>query len=569
MKLKILGDTACPSCVSKGHDRTGNHLMLLENSDGERFAKCNRCGHYIPPKDYDPSKVKIRERKELTDEEVEEILNEINECPYNELKERCIPKYVCERFGVRVGFSPERAGEIDSHLYPKTKQGKLQGYKVRNISPKYFYSIGRGKDSDVFGFPQIKQGDTYRRKLFVFEDELSCMSGFFVLDKYKTERMKRANMYPSCISLPDGAGSAVASLSRNMDMVQEFEEVILCLDNDKAGEEAVEEVSKILPNVKVVKLPLKDANDMLMAKREKELYNLLIGRAENIQVVGVVSVLDCLEDALKKPEMGFSYPWEKLTELTYGQRTGEIVAIGGGVGCGKTAMAHEIAAWNWKRHLQKSFMVMLEEQNGDTIKNIASKVDHVPYHRPDMEFNKAGLESTAKNMNDYIHLWKSNINQSIRYDFDKIKAAIRYHAVVTGITNVFFDNITAATQHLTPSEINTEVGRIAMELAGLADELDLQIFIFSHLNTPSSGPSHEEGGQVREFQFTGSRALMRWCQVILGFERNKQAEGEEQHLSQIRELKNRKYGGSGVVETIYDPNTNGIVQRPEIEEEEY
>lgn len=569
MKLKIIGDTACPSCVSKGKDRTGNHLMILENSEGERFAKCNRCGHYVPPDEFDPSKVKPRERKEITDEELKEILKELNECPIQDLKERCIPQYVCERFGVRVGFSTERAGEVDSHLYPKTKNKQIQGYKVRNLSPKYFYSIGRGKDSDLFGFPQLARGDTYRRKLFIFEDELSCMSGFYVLDKYKTQRMKQANMYPACAALPDGAGSAVAALSRNMDLIQDFEEVILCFDSDEAGQDAVEEVTKILPNIKTVKLPLKDANDMLMDKREKELYNLLLGRAERPEVIGVVSVLDCLEEALKKPEFGYSYPWEDLTNLTYGQRIGEIVAVGGGVGCGKTAMAHEIAAWNWKEHQQKSFMVMLEEQNGDTIKNVASKVDHVPYHRPDMEFNQQGLTKTATSMNEYIHLWKSNINQAVRYDFDKIVQAIRYHAVVTRISHVFFDNITAATQHLTPSEINTEVGRIAMTLAGLADELDLQIFIFSHLNTPSSGPSHEEGGQVREFQFTGSRALMRWCQVILGFERNKQADGDDQHLSQIRMLKNRKYGGSGVVETVFDPCTNGIIQRQKLPDEEY
>jgi twinkle protein len=125
---------------------------------------------------------------------------------------------------------------------------------------------------------------------------------------------------------------------------------------------------------------------------------------------------------------------------------------------------------------------------------------------------------------------------------------------------VFFDNITAATQHLTTTEINTEVGRIAMTLAGLADELDLQIFIFSHLNTPTSGPSHEEGGQVREYQFTGSRALMRWCQVILGFERNKQAEGQMKHRSKIRLLKQRMYGTTGDIDTSYETDTGRLLQ---------
>ncbi len=99
-----------------------------------------------------------------------------------------------------------------------------------------------------------------------------------------------------------------------------------------------------------------------------------------------------------------------------------------------------------------------------------------------------------------------------------------------------------------------------MQLAGLADELDLQIFIFSHLNTPSSGASHEEGGAVKEHQFTGSRALMRWCQVIMGFERNKQASGEQKHRSKIRLLKQRMYGTTGDIDTKYTANTGRLMQ---------
>ncbi|MGL5013623.1 MAG: hypothetical protein ACRC6V_04930, partial [Bacteroidales bacterium] len=87
-------------------------------------------------------------------------------------------------------------------------------------------------------------------------------------------------------------------------------------------------------------------------------------------------------------------------------------------------------------------------------------------------------------------------------------------------------------------------------------------FVFSHLNPPKSGAPHEEGGQVQEVQFTGSRALMRFSQLILGFERNKQGEGEEKNLSQIRVLKDRYFGQTGTVGTKYDPNTGRLTQRP-------
>ncbi len=74
-------------------------------------------------------------------------------------------------------------------------------------------------------------------------------------------------------------------------------------------------------------------------------------------------------------------------------------------------------------------------------------------------------------------------------------------------------------------------------------------------------------GQVSEVQFTGSRGLMRFCQVILGFERNKQAEGQAKNVSKIRLLKDRKYGQTGYIHTEYMPETGKMNEF--IPDEEY
>lgn len=66
-------------------------------------------------------------------------------------------------------------------------------------------------------------------------------------------------------------------------------------------------------------------------------------------------------------------------------------------------------------------------------------------------------------------------------------------------------------------------------------------------------------------QFTGSRALMRFSQLILGFERNKQAEGDSKNLSMIRLLKDRNFGQSGVIPTKYCPVTGRLSQRQDHE----
>jgi|TARA_R110000764_G_scaffold21800_4_gene54773 twinkle protein len=563
--LKIIGNTLCPECAKTGGDRTSNHLLILENEEGERFAKCSRsaCGHYVPPKEYDPELYKAKAVVTKTPEQAQSEIAEVLECPYRELTARKIKQHVAERFGVRVGLDNYRASDIVQYFTPKTKAGELIGFKVRNLEPKFFFNLGhKGSDTELFGLAQAQLSDTGNKYLWIVEDELSAMSAYQALDECSTAKMK-----PSVVSLSDGTGSATKQIGEALDWINTFGTVAICMDSDEAGEKATAAILALVPHAQVVYLPpLKDkqvgvdANDYLMAGKSQQLFNMLFFKQEAPKVEGNVSVLDCLEEALEKPEYGSDYPWPKLTELTFGQRVGEIVGVGGGVGCGKTLLAHEIAAHNWAAHKEPSMMIMLEESNGDTVKNVCGKIDDKPYHRPDFDFDVEQLRATATEINEGIFLWKSNINQNIRFNVEKITSAIRYNAAVHGVKHVFFDNVTAATQHLTPTEVNTEVGRIAQTLAGLADELGLQIFIFSHLNTPSGGASHEEGGQVREFQFTGSRALMRWCQVIIGFERNKQAEGEEKHRSKIRLLKHRKYGTTGEVSTVYDTTTGRLNQ---------
>jgi twinkle protein len=53
---------------------------------------------------------------------------------------------------------------------------------------------------------------------------------------------------------------------------------------------------------------------------------------------------------------------------------------------------------------------------------------------------------------------------------------------------------------------------------------------------------------------------MRWCQVIIGFERNKQADGDGKHESKIRLLKHRKFGTTGELNTKYEVDTGRLVQ---------
>lgn len=544
---KIIGDCTCPQCRKSGGDSKGNHLILFEGENGERFAKCPKCKYY----EADPSTLTLNKKKEWDPDDLKKRLAEIDSYPTQGLDTRRIPDWVADRFGVRVGLSPANGKEQIEHYYPRyNPEMELCRYNVRVLDPKAFYSIG--PNGIPFGANLLDDKNLRRTKLWIFEDELSTMSGYTVLKQF-TEGEARESTFAT-IGCPAGSGSIVAGLQWLIDtkQIERFEEVIYVHDNDKAGVESYQMGRSCWPALKGVTTDLKDANDMLMAGRNKELFKALVRGARVRSPDCAATVMDAMDEAETVQTEGISFPWAGLTELVQ-IRWGEISALGGGVGGGKTTLVHAISAHFIKMGYACACF-MLEERISKTLSHISTQltgVKMVGFERDrQMQINE------TYQLDELLHLWKNKGSN----DWDNIAQCIRYFATVLGVKMFFVDNITALTNTLSPTEINTEIARIATEAAGLADELDIHIMLLSHLNPPSSGPSHEDGGEVRPVQFTGGRGLMRWCQLLLGFERNLYAEGETKHYSRIRVLKDREDGKTGVINTRYDPETGGLVE---------
>jgi twinkle protein len=553
--LKIIGDKECPSCRDKGRDAKGNHLILFQAETGEHFGKCNRCGHYVPPE----GDLKPNPHRERTPEELAEELQEVFSYPFRNLASRRIPVSVAERFGVRAGLSETDGETVVEHYYPRERESGVVAYNVRSLEPKGFYYRGSPKGGTYpFGWSQAQRGDVGRKRLLIFEDELSAMSGFAIIDGKTPEKWK--HLKPACISWSAGVGSAPKDIEfmDTQGFLKGFSEVVYVYDNDDAGKASVEKVRSLLPKCKFVCMPLKDVNDMHMARREDEAFSLMLFQSKTKSPDCAVTVQDVLQEALEPVKWGKSYPWDGLTKATYGQRDGELISVGGGTGIGKTLLAHMIASHNIKVHGESVGVFLLEEAAPMSLRHIAGKLAKMIFHKPDVYFDPEVFTKAATELDGKLHLWR---NKGMN-DWENIKGCLRFWAIVHGCKVFFIDNITALVNHLDPASQNTEIAKIATECAGMADELGIRIFVFSHLNPPGGSKSHEEGAEVKENQFTGSRALQRWSHLMLGFERNKQADGDQKHNSLIRILKDRNYGNTGVVYTKYDLDTGCLVERP-------
>ena len=163
---------------------------------------------------------------------------------------------------------------------------------------------------------------------------------------------------------PNGAAGAKKALAKQLEWLEKFESVVLMFDNDEAGIKAIEEcVSLFQPGkAKICKLPLKDANDMLLENRSSELVDAIWG-AKVYRPDGIVDGRD-LWDLISTEDTSEScdYPYQGLNDKTLGIRKGEIVTITAGSGIGKSQLCRELA---YHLMLQEKTVgyIALEENN--------------------------------------------------------------------------------------------------------------------------------------------------------------------------------------------------------------
>jgi twinkle protein len=87
------------------------------------------------------------------------------------------------------------------------------------------------------------------------------------------------------------------------------------------------------------------------------------------------------------------------------------------------------------------------------------------------------------------------------------------------------------------------IDNLMTKLATMAQELNVTIWVVSHLKKPD-GTSHEEGGRVTLDHLRGSGALKQLAFTVIALERNQQ-DAERKHWTRVRVLKCRETGDTG------------------------
>lgn len=542
------------TCIEKISHSCGSRdgCQVFQEEDGTYTAYCFACGKHVPDPYKDrPNYKPVRIRK--TQEEIEKELNDISSYRVVDLPNRGLRSSTLDVFGVRIGLSEADGRTPETHHYPYYKDGKLRSYKTRLIEGKKLWSVGDQSDVDFFGWDEaIASGS---KKLFITEGEIDAMSLYQIMtDHVKGTQYEKYT--PAVVSLPHGAGSAAKDITKLLPKIREFfKDIVLVFDMDDPGKKAAEDVMRILPEALVATLPAKDVNECLVQGRSKACYNACVFNAKTPKNTRIVSVNEVADKARKPVEWGFSWPYKKLTDITRGIRLGETYYLGAGVKMGKSELLNDIAAWCIKEHDWKIFIAKPEEANHRTLQGIVGKVVNKIFHDPKIEFDNEAFDRGLEQVQD--KLFMLNLYQELT--LEGIKTDVRA-AAQEGCKAVFIDPITVLSNGLNAADANTMLQKLAQELAQIAMDLNIVIFMFCHLKAPDAGPPHERGGVVQSYQFAGSRAMMRSAHLMLGLEGNKDPDldDDERNMRSIVVLENRMSGETGRVPLFYDKHTGAF-----------
>ena len=526
----------CPLCPSS--DAVGI------NADGS--AKCFSCGEFMP--NYNNAcEGKTMTEPQTTQQKQPDSLLEGN---FIALTDRQISQATAKKYGVKA--VQDLKGQVVKHLYPYYNGHELSATKYRNTISKDFFVSGSYNDTGLFG-QQLFKGGKY---VTITEGECDAMAAYELLgSKWAVVSIKR------------GAQGAVKDIKESLEFFEEFENVIIAFDNDKAGKEASVKVARLFKpgKARILTLPngFKDPNDMLRSNKHKDFVESWWA-SKVYTPSGVINVSEQREkfhNREKKPSV--PYPYEGLNKKLYGLRQGELVTLTGGTGLGKSSVTREL-----EHHLIKSTtdnvgIIALEEDWRRTIDGILSIEANARLY-VDEEREKFSKEELDK-MFDILYDGENKNRVWVHShfgtnDIDDIFTKLRFMIIGCDCKWVVIDHLHMLVSAVHDGDERRAIDSIMTRLRSLVEETGAGIILVSHLRRVDGNKGHENGIEVSLSHLRGSNSIGQLSDCVIALERNQQADDpEEARTTRLRVLKSRYTGDVGLAaRVIYDGETGRL-----------
>ena len=518
--------TSCPSC--------GSSDALAVYSDGH--AHCFVCQHYVHGD---------TEMPEPQPKQAKEFLTPNTEKSW--LK-RGLTWETCQKWG--VGLDKYNGATVRVFQYRDAK-GNLVGQKTRPKDKKGMRAINLKSDM-LYGRHLWGQGG---KMLVITEGEIDALSISQV----------QAHKYP-VVSVPNGSSAAKSSLQANLEWISTFESVVLWFDDDEAGRQAVEECAPLFKpgTVKVASLhPYNDANEALLAKEFRGITGA-IWQAKDWTPGGIVNAKDLwTELSSDTPIPSLTLPWTGINDALRGIRDTEVVTVIAGTGAGKSTFVRELAT-HWLGHGKKVGMLMLEETPAETAMDLIGHQLNTNLRYTDTPSATPGFKEAFD-----LTLGKGNLMLFDHFGsigIDNVESRMRFMAKSANCDVLILDHISMMVSGMEGDE-RKMLDIITTRLKSLSMEIRKPIVCISHVSRGKDGKGHEEGGRVSMNQIRGTQGIGQLSNVVIGLERDQQAERNRNVVS-LRILKGRRLGDTGVVQKLKFNKATGRLDEKFMAEEE-
>lgn len=565
-----LGHNPCPNCQSQGRDSSGDNLYFY--GEGQGYYCFGGCGLVKLSDEYldesNINKVISKEtismitqkdkdaliNKALTPEQVKEI--EAKTSPTINVKYRGVPSSVYESLGVRWEGGGD-TGQPISMYYPVTvtEDGKprVVGYKVRR-HPKDFYSIGYvGK---LGGF--LNQSNAVADTLILCGGEVDLASAIHGLE------MDRYRKSYNVVSSPLGEDSTAMMIKLNYDWVNAHKKIVVCMDNDEAGEKAFEKVKQVIDAEKLFKanIALNDLNDYLKEGRGAEIANAIYWSplpTIDFGIAGSGTIYDSMVELAKKEKVKLPPFLDDLNNmLAGGVGVAELVLLVAPPSVGKSSIVNQwILDWLMNSPY-KLFVVSIEDSKASFGLKIASKISNINImglEEPEeklkvLDENKGAIDKYLYNEDGSDRF---NILEKIPNDIEDLKKAILQAIVVHGCKVIVVDPLSA----ILASMSNEQQVDLMAFFEGLKRDHEIIAVLCLHTRKSGSGQKDiSEGADYGESDIRGSSSIAGTGTITIMLSRDKYAEDEiERNTTNISLPKNRSASKTGrnVAKVYYSP----------------
>lgn len=488
------------------------------------------------------------------------MLKEIAGLSSSSLDSRKINKDIAERYGVKIEYD-QSTGLPIKYYFPYRKGNEIVGYKVRSVLEKDFYAVGSTSGTELFGQHLVGEGG---KLLIITEGEMDALAAY--------QMLKDCGKNYKVVSIPNGSSSAAAAIKNNIEFLEDFETIMINFDSDKAGQEATKDVVDIFSpgKVKIMTLPEKDANDMILNNHKSVEYLRAIQAAQTYRPDGIVQLADAWDLMWESnSQESIKYPWEGLNEKLYGMRKREIITLTSGSGMGKSAVTRELTHHLLKNTEDNIGVLALEESVSRTAWGVVSVEANLPLSIREERFG-VSKEDIRKWFNSTIGTGRIfTLDHFGSTSENTLLSRVRYMIKSLDCKWVILDHLSIVVSAMEDGgDERKTIDSIMTRLRQLVEETGAGLILVSHLRRASGDKGHEQGHEVSLSHLRGSQSIAQLSDAVIALERDQQADDDKlANLTKVRVLKNRYAGLTGLACSLYyDKNTGRLTEILNIEE---